>query len=558
MVQFDDEKQKVALDALREHDEEEFLSKAAQNRGIQYVNLAQSAVDLDALRLVSETDARKAGVVAFQMMDKKIDVAVLNPDENATKIILDSLSAQGFIISLFLVSHKSLGRVLERYKELSASVATKTGSFEILDDQIETVLQKIKTTKDIQKEISDVTQVQGVSTTRVLEVLLGGALAIKASDIHIEPAENTIRLRFRLDGLLNEIMEIPRELYNYLLSRIKLISGLHLNVKDKAQDGHFSIHAKKSEIEIRTSTLPGTYGESIVLCVLDPDMISITMEQLGLEPHLQEILEHTITKPNGLLLTTGPTGSGKTTTLYAFLRKVYTDKIKIITIEDPVEYHLDGIVQTQINPARGYSFTEGLRSALRQDPDIIMVGEIRDNEAADIAINAALTGHLVFSTLHTNNAAGTFPRLLSFGVNPKVLSSSVTVAMAQRLVRKLCDQCKKQIPLSPADRKIVDTVMRSVSQTEYISLPREKIYTAVGCDKCNGTGYRGRIGIFEAIVMDKGIEKAVLNNPSEREIQEAARNQKLLNMQQDGVVKILKGITSIDELSRVIDLQAEV
>ncbi|KND48314.1 MAG: archaeal flagellar protein FlaI [Parcubacteria bacterium C7867-003] len=259
-----------------------------------------------------------------------------------------------------------------------------------------------------------------------------------------------------------------------------------------------------------------------------------------------------------MILITGPTGSGKTTTLYAFLKKIHTEEVKIITIENPIEYHLPGVVQTQTDEKKGYTFAEGLRSALRQDPDVIMIGEIRDSETASIAINSALTGHLVFSTLHTNNAAGTFPRLIDLDVNPKILSSAIVLAMAQRLVRKLCTNCKKQIPLEGGDKETIQKIVNEIEDKDYLSgLNIDSVWQAVGCEKCNMLGYKGRIGVHEAILMNEDIENAIKDNPSERGIKTAAKSQKLLTLVQDGVVKVLSGTTTLDELKRVVDIEKE-
>ena len=337
-------------------------------------------------------------------------------------------------------------------------------------------------------------------------------------------------------------------------SRVKILSGLKLNLKEEAQDGRFSVDLGDTKIEIRTSLLPGAYGESIVLRLLDPKSISVPLESLGMHAILLGAIEKEIMKPNGMLLTTGPTGSGKTTTLYAFLRKIHTPGVKIITIEDPIEYHLPGIVQTQVEPTKHYTFASGLRAALRQDPDVLMVGEIRDEETAEIAMNASLTGHLVFSTLHTNNAAGTFPRLIDLGVNAKTMTSAITLAMAQRLVRRLCDACKKETPLRAEDivrfEKILENLPASANPAN-----KTIMWTPVGCDKCNKTGYKGRTGIYEAIRTDAAIEKVVRENPSEREIEEAARPQGIPSMAQDGILKILTGVTSLAELERVVNIE---
>ena len=310
--------------------------------------------------------------------------------------------------------------------------------------------------------------------------------------------------------------------------------------------------------------IPGSYGESMVMRILDPKSIQISFEELGVEPYLLSIIEKEIAKPNGLILVTGPTGSGKTTTLYAFLQKIYSPDIKMITIEDPVEYRLKGVTQTQVNFKRGYNFSEGLRSILRQDPDVIMVGEIRDGETAEITVQSALTGHMVFSTLHTNNAAGVVPRLIDLGVNPKIMVSALSVSMAQRLVRKLCKLCKKENSPTEAENKIIETVLDGIKE-EGKDLSRHnvsgkapfKIFSAVGCEACNMTGYKGRIGIFEAIKTDEEMERIIPQNPSEREIKKVARMQGILSMRQDGVIKILNGITSLEEVQSVVDLIEE-
>ncbi|MEK7140557.1 MAG: GspE/PulE family protein, partial [Patescibacteria group bacterium] len=325
-----------------------------------------------------------------------------------------------------------------------------------------------------------------------------------------------------LDGVLRDVTFLKSDVYLLLNSRIKLLSGLKLTSKT-TQDGRFSIMEEEEEINIRTSLIPGAYGESIVMRILDPRSIQINIEDMGMEPHLFSIIEQEIAKPNGLILITGPTGSGKTTTLYAFLRKIYSSEINIVTIEDPIEYHIKGVTQTQINLEKNYTFPEGLRSALRQDPDVIMVGETRDEETARIAVQSALTGHMVFSTLHTNNAAGTIPRLIDLGVNPKIMVSALSLSIAQRLVRRLCQSCKKEKIPSSEEIEVIKTIIDGMKQEGKDLLKFGikqkapfKIFSSVGCEKCNLTGYSGRIGIFEAVKTDEAIEKAMLENPSER------------------------------------------
>jgi type II secretory ATPase GspE/PulE/Tfp pilus assembly ATPase PilB-like protein len=446
--------------------------------------------------------------------------------------------------------------VWSRYKDLSYSFETKSGSLDISNDEIIQLVSSVGSISDIKKMVENVLgQKKTFRTSRILEIILAGSIALKASDIHIEPEDEKIRLRYRLDGVLTDVLYFDKNTFNLIVSRIKLISELKINVTTIAQDGRFSIKLSGQEIEVRTSLLPGPNGESVVLRVLNTNAIGVDIDKLNIHPKLLSILKKEIAKPNGMILTTGPTGSGKTTTLYAFLKKIYSPEIKIITIENPIEYHLEGIVQTQTEPSKGYTFAEGLRSALRQDPDVIMVGEIRDSETATTAINASLTGHLVFSTLHTNNAAGSFPRLLDLGVNYKVIASALNISIAQRLVRTLCSVCKKEVLLEGEDKKLVERIVSNISDKSYLSeIQMEKIWHSVGCEKCNNTGYKGRMGVHEAILMDSKIEEAILKNPSERDIREASKEQGLLNLSQDGILKVLQGHTSIDELERVVDL----
>ncbi len=557
VIEFNEGKQRQKLGDLREEEEEGLAKLMAQKYGISYIDLDVNPVNIDALRVVKEDVAREAEVAPFNIVNKRVYLAIISPNTSKTTEVIENLKSRGYLVEIFMASHQSLQKIWDRYKDLSYSMETKGGSLDISNDEIQNLVKDVKTVQDIKNSIELVIkEKKSYRITRILEIILAGAISVGASDIHIEPEDNSVRLRYRMDGVLNDILEIEPNIYNLLLSRIKLISNLKLNVREKAQDGRFSIKLGDIEIEIRTSLLPGGYGESVVLRVLNPNAIGVSFEDLGINQKLLSIIEKELKKPNGMILNTGPTGSGKSTTLYAFLKKMHTPEVKIITIENPIEYHLKGIVQTQTDEEKGYTFAEGLRSALRQDPDIIMVGEIRDDETAEIAINSALTGHLVFSTLHTNNAAGTFPRLIDLGINPKVITSAINIAMAQRLVRKLCQNCKKIIDVPEKDKEIINKVLSSIQDKTLIKEADVKnVYGPVGCEKCNFTGYKGRTGIYEAVLIDEKIEEVVINNPSEREISSAAQNQGILTMLQDGVLKILGGITSIDELGRVIDIE---
>jgi len=397
--------------------------------------------------------------------------------------------------------------------------------------------------------------------TEVLEIILGGAINLGASDIHIEPKEKETKLRIRIDGLLQDVFFIEKEIYQKLVSRIKLVSGLKLNIDDRPQDGRFSILipedatkaiTKTYLIEIRTSTLPTEYGETIVLRILNPKSL-INLEALGLRKDLLKLFTKEIKQPNGMIIVTGPTGSGKTTTLYAFLKKIQKPETKIITIEDPIEYHLKGISQTQVNPARGYDFANGLRSIMRQDPDVILVGEVRDLETASIALQAALTGHLVFSTLHTNDAAGTITRLQALGEKPVNIAPAINMTVAQRLVRVVCRFCSKSEKISSSNLKKIKKALKNIPKTDrdWKINSQMKIPKAIGCKQCNSTGYRGRTGAYEAFLIDDELEKFILTSPSIAALREKAVKKGMVTMHQDGMIKVIKGITTIEEVERV-------
>lgn len=564
-VQFDDEKEEKNLEELRRKEEEELVEMLAEARyGISPINLANIPIDNNALRAVPEKDAIEMEIAPFKLVGENISVAVRSPNQENLERFTEYFKDHEYVPHFYMASKASLEKVWERYKELSYATESKAGSVTISGDVLKKIMERIKTVDDLKNEITEAEKDKIHTTSHILEIVLAGALAVEASDIHFEPEENMVRLRFRLDGVLHEIIELSHYVHKFINSRIKLISGMKITTQATAQDGRFSIFIDNTEISMRVSAMPGAYGESIVMRILNPKSIRGKLEEAGIEPKLYEVFMQEIKKPNGLILLTGPTGSGKTTTLYSFLQKIYSDEVKIITIEDPIEYHLPGISQTQVDEEKDYTFLNGLRSALRQDPDVIMVGEIRDAETAKTAVESALTGHLVFSTLHTNNAAGVIPRLIDLDVNPKTLVSALSLAIAQRLVRKLCNECKKEKVMTEGDKKIIENIIKQARGSkknidEYgidLNAPM-KIYEAVGCDKCNKTGYAGRMGIFEAIKNDLEVQAIIPNNPSEHEIKQIACHQGTLNMKEDGVIKVLKGITSLEEVESVVDLLEE-
>lgn len=406
----------------------------------------------------------------------------------------------------------------------------------------------------LEKEIGSISELKDklpkIATTEILELLFAGAISARASDIHLEPEEKDIRLRFRIDGILNDILDLNKGDYPAILNRIKLTAGLKINIHDAPQDGRFTLKKEGAEIEVRVSVLPGAYGESIVMRLLDPQALKKNLEELGIREELLEEIKKQLKKTTGAILTTGPTGSGKTTTLYAFINFVNKPGVKIVTIEDPIEYHIKGISQTQVEPEKGYDFSNGLRSIVRQDPDVILVGEIRDSETAEVAMHAALTGHLVFSTLHTNDAAGTVPRLIDIGTKPQVMAPAINIIMAQRLVRKLCRECREKSETTPEESEKIKNVLKNLPESgKKIGF---EIYRARGCKKCNFSGYKGRIGIFEAFAIDEEIEKLILKSPSISEIRDLLRKKGFITMLQDAYLKILEGITDLKEVEKIL------
>ncbi|MCX6716338.1 MAG: GspE/PulE family protein [Candidatus Taylorbacteria bacterium] len=554
MIQFDEDKQNRRVKELYQKEEEELAKVIATRHNLEYIDLSGIPIGTDALKVIEEIDAHAAKVAAFAISDKKLKVAVRVPEEEKTAMVIRSLIDQGYEVKQYVTSTTSLEKAWAAYADLSKTRETTGGSIDIAHDEILDIINTHPSLVDIQNVIKDIlANKKGFKTSRILEHVLAGALSTNASDIHIEPEEEYVRIRYRLDGVLTNVANLDTSVYNLVLSRIKLLSGMKLNVKKDAQDGRFSIKLSDMDIEVRASILPGAYNESVVLRLLNPKSIAVPLEELGIPKKLLSVILEQIEKPNGMILTTGPTGSGKTTTLYAFLKKVYNPGVKVITIEDPIEYHLPGIVQTQVND-KGYNFLEGLRAALRQDPDVIMVGEIRDSETAQIAINSSLTGHLVFSTLHTNNAAGSFPRLIDLGINPHVISSAINIALAQRLVRKLCPVCRKEITLDGTNKEKIEKVLAGIFDKSEIPQNNSKIWQSVGCEKCNMTGYKGRIGIYEGILVDESVNKSVEMSDGAQEIQKTASPQGILMMSQDGIIKVLSGMTSLDELERIIDI----
>jgi type IV pilus assembly protein PilB len=550
---FDTEAEDQKLASLRIREEEDLAEVLSSKYGLTYADLSITPVNVDAIRLLSEEEARASESAVFDKNGKHVSLAIRNPQNVHIAEVEKSLTDRGYILETFLVSQKSLEHVYTRYVDLSFAHSSDVGVFSIPQSELDLLKGKLTTVIAFREHLDGLI-VNHSATSKLFEEIMVAALAMKASDVHIEPEEHEVHLRLRLDGLLTNAYTFDAKTYRGLVSRIKLLSGLKLNITDRAQDGRLSVAVAESEVEIRTSIIPGGYGESVVLRILNPESIQVTFDELGIHPKLLSRLQEEIKRPNGMLLTTGPTGSGKTTSLYTFLRYIHTPDIKIITIEDPIEYHLPGITQTQTD-GEEYTFDLGLRSILRQDPDVIMVGEIRDRDVAETAIQAALTGHFVFSTLHTNNAAGTFPRLSDLGVDPKSFSSAITIAMAQRLVRRLDPEKRKEIPLEGEQKTMVEKILSTVEDKTLIPASLATTWVADTAEGDDATvGYKGRVGLYEAIFMDEELGNYLRENPSEREIAESVLRQGYLTMAQDGVIKALQGLTSLDEVFKVVDL----
>jgi len=536
------EKMERTLRELRVKYEEQATKKKAKSLGYPYVNLYKFHIRPDILNLVSEEQARESSLIPFDQIEGKLLLATTNSNRDRVKEIIESFKKRGFETQIYLVSKTSLEKSLLGYKMTKKPTKIVQTQIKISEESLSSLKEKIKTLRDLE------TKIKTLPITEILDMIFAGALTTRASDIHIEPQKDKVRLRYRIDGVLQDITNISKDSFKLILSRIKLLSGLKLNVTKTAQDGGFSIKMGPREIDVRTSTLPTDFGETAVLRILGIGIEKLKVGGLGMNEHDFTRVKEVLKKPNGLLLVTGPTGSGKTTTLYSFVNYINSPGKKVITIEDPIEYRLAGISQTQINPDKGYDFATGLRSIVRQDPDVILVGEIRDLETAEIAINAGLTGHLVFSTLHTNDAAGAIPRLLDIGVRSTLIGPSLNVVIAQRLVRKLCQYCKETYKPS---KEIIARIEKILNKK---IKPNIKLHKPKGCVKCDFIGYHGRTGIFEIFTMNEKIEELIRQGAEFFEYKKEAIRSGMTTMAQDGIEKVLQGTTSLEELERVTEI----
>lgn len=528
---------------------EQAVAARASFLGIPYIDLVGFPVTAEALRVVPEEMARTMHVVCFFSTSDQVRLAALDKTPEIDEFVFQTGERQHAEIKLYLISEHSLERVLKLYANLPI-IKPVTKDINITDEELERYKGGINNLQSIQEYFKD------VSISDILTLIIASAIKVDSSDIHIEAEEGGIAVRYRIDGVLHDVAVFPRERWKQFVSRIKLLAALKINITDAPQDGRVTLKLTSGSLDVRVSTIPTTWGESVVMRILHSGNKGVTFDGLGLRGLAQERLRREIMRPNGMIITTGPTGSGKTTTMYAVLRTLNKPGVKIITLEDPVEIKMEGINQSQIDLGKGYTFAKGLKSILRQDPDICMVGEIRDLETADTAIQMALTGHLMLSTIHTNSASGAIPRFLSMGVKTFLLAPALNSVIGQRLVRRICEVCKEPYTPSTDVLERVHALLETLPAAEKSALPTGnfEFFRGKGCAACSGLGFKGRIGVYELLVMTKEIEQLILNNQiSETQIQELAVKDGMVTMVQDGLLKALDHITTPEEVFRVTE-----
>jgi len=539
----------ATISSFAQEQQEDLAQKKAKEHNLPYLDMKTATLNIEALRVMPEVRARQAHALVFDKKTREFSIASPRPDSPEVQDLVKEIKKFG-TVHIYVVSEQGFEQFLQNYQFIPATREAIVGSVTIGDKYVQTCSDQ----QDI-KTFLESHFTSEFDTSEMLVWILAYGLASNASDLHIEPTPNAVTLRYRIDGVLYPIANLPKNLENKIIDRVKLLSKINLNIKNIPQDGRFSIRRGAYEMEMRVSTIPGPDGENIVMRFLNPNTIGLGLEELGLREYDKKIIEQELKKPNGLILAVGPTGSGKTTTLYACLKKVSTKENKAITLEDPIEYKLSGVEQTQINAKEGYTFASGLRAILRQDPDIIYVGEIRDQETAEIAMHASLTGHLVFSTLHTNDASGTIPRLLDFKIKPEIIASALNLIIAQRLVRKLCQECAQEIPFEKPLKTVIANILKT--QAPYIEnldtlVQTQTIKQARGCDACGNKGYKGRIGVFELIHVNDTMQECIHASPDELKIKDLSRSQGTISLMADALIKVLQGLTDIAEVEKAV------
>ncbi len=536
------------MDEIKLREKEKLTQMHAKELGMPSIILRGFAIAPEALSLLPRAVSTANSVVAFLHVGSQIRLGTTDVTDGVKEIQRTLAEDQHAQVELYLISDDSL-RVAQKMYDILPTPKEVTYGYRINEADLERYESQISNFSDLQE------QIKKVSTTDIITIMIGAALKSNVSDIHVEAEEEAVKIRFRLDGLLHDAAVLPRTAWQHMIGRIKLLSGVKINIEDVPQDGRITIYLPSEKVDIRVSFLPTAFGESVVMRLLRPKAVALEFENLGIRGLALERLQTEIARPNGMIVTTGPTGSGKTTTLYAVLKKLNEPDVKIITLEDPIEYKLVGINQSQIEHSKNYDFAKGLRSILRQDPDIVMVGEIRDLETAEISIQAALTGHLVVSTIHTNSAAGAVPRFLSMGVKAFLLAPALNAVIGQRLVRRLCKDCAVETELSPSQLNEVKRILKAIPASSGTIVDLSKLTfkgPGKGCATCSNLRYKGRVGIYEIFTMNKEIEAAILEQEvSEYKILELALKNGMVTMAQDGLLKALEGLTSVDEVLAV-------
>jgi len=542
--------------------EEDIIKIKALSSGIPYVNLSSKRIDVKVLRVLSKEYCERHSVVPFDIVTGQLKVAMLDPYDVQTIDFIEKKT------SLMVISHigskKSIQFVISQYQNYQSELVEVLKGIDDGSKEAEDIKQEEKSDQqDVEKIVQD------APITRAVNTILEFAVKSRASDIHIEPRDKVIKVRYRVDGILLNVMTLSKHIHPALISRIKILSNLKIDEHRVPQDGRFQIDLENCEIDLRVSISPIVFGEKVVIRLLDKSGKLITLEKLGLAGIAFKLVDEGSRKPWGMILSTGPTGSGKSTTLYAVLSKINSAAVNIVTLEDPVEYNIDGINQIQVNPKVGLTFASGLRSVLRQDPDVIMVGEIRDKETADLAVQSALTGHVVLSTLHTNTASGVLPRLLDMEIEPFLIASTVNTVVGQRLVRVICSKCKEEYKATQTEIDAVKSTVGSLLPKKgdshadkafedlgykglpFVDVTPYTLYRGKGCEECRNTGYTGRIGIFEVFHVSEKMGKLLLTNATSDDIEDAAVSEGMITMKQDGYLKALAGITTLQEVARV-------
>jgi type IV pilus assembly protein PilB len=539
-----------AIFYLNREQEERHTQELAKKLNIAYINLSNYPIAPDILALIPKEIALQYQLIPYLKIGSEVKIGVANPGDKNVKRYLDKLSAETTLkFSIVLISRSSLFYGILAYEK---------GEKEEQEKKDVAVKEKEETFEEEIKDMASAAMAaKKVTATRLLDVIMTGAVKTKASDVHIEPSENDFLIRYRIDGVLQDVVRLPKNQYRLLLSRIKFLAKLRMDESSEPQDGRFSIKSASGMIDLRVSILPSAGGESIVIRLLGQEKEMLRLDKLGFRPDALSVMRAAISRPHGMILTSGPTGSGKSSTLYAILMELNKTNVKIITLEDPVEYKIDGVEQSQVKKDEGYTFAAGLRASLRQDPDIIMVGEVRDAETAEIAVQAALTGHLMLSTIHANSAPGVFVRLLDVGVKPFLLSGSINLVMAQRLVRKICQFCVEEYEPRPEVWQEIQKTLEPLKGTldqnmqTLLSSSQPKLKRGKGCPRCASSGFSGREVIIEVLVPNEEIEDLISKKASISEFARVAQASGMVSMEQDGLTRVLQGSTVVEEVWRV-------